>query len=134
LFLSGRCHALTYCLQMVVCVLHSPLVAMSAKCTVEGCGKWSFQGGLCRGHMITPQAAATSGQPPPSAAPAPVADPAGAASLGRYAAPGKHVVSAAPQPAAPTSALKRLAHNPPPTAPQGLHLRQRSRSRRRVAP
>ena len=28
-----------------------------------------------------------------------------AASLGRYAAPGKHVVSAAPQPAAPTSAL-----------------------------
>ena len=37
-----------------------------------------------------------------------------AASLGRYAAPGKHVVSAAPQPAAPTSALKRLA---PPPAP-----------------
>ena len=55
-----------------------------------------------------------------------------AASLGRYAAPGKHVVSAAPQPAAPTSALKRLAPDPsPPTAPQGLHLRQRSRSRRR---
>ena len=37
-----------------------------------------------------------------------------AASLGRYAAPGKHVVSAAPQPAAPTSALKRLAPVPPP--------------------
>ena len=37
-----------------------------------------------------------------------------AASLGRYAAPGKHVVSAAPQPAAPTSALKRLAPDPPP--------------------
>ena len=36
-----------------------------------------------------------------------------AASLGRYAAPGKHVVSAAPQPAAPTSALKRLAPDPP---------------------
>ena len=37
-----------------------------------------------------------------------------AASLGRYAAPGKHVVSAAPQPAAPTSALKRLAPDPSP--------------------
>jgi hypothetical protein len=37
-----------------------------------------------------------------------------AASLGRYAAPGKHVVSAAPQPAASTSALKRLAPVPPP--------------------
>ncbi len=37
-----------------------------------------------------------------------------AASLGRYAAPGKHVVSAAPQPAASTSALKRLAPDPPP--------------------
>ena len=24
---------------------------------VEGCGKWSFQGGLCRGHMLAPQAA-----------------------------------------------------------------------------
>jgi TPR repeat protein len=32
---------------------------MSTKCTVEGCGKWSFQGGLCRGHTIgAPQAAA----------------------------------------------------------------------------
>ena len=40
-----------------------------------------------------------------------------AASLGRYAAPGKHVVSAAPQPAAPTSALKRLAPDPPPHPP-----------------
>ena len=39
-----------------------------------------------------------------------------AASLGRYAAPGKHVVSAAPQPAAPTSALKRLAPDPPPSS------------------
>ena len=38
-----------------------------------------------------------------------------AASLGRYAAPGKHVVSAAPQPAASTSALKRLAPEPPPS-------------------
>ena len=37
-----------------------------------------------------------------------------AASLGRYAAPGKHVVSAAPQPAAQTSALKRLVPDPPP--------------------
>jgi hypothetical protein len=36
-----------------------------------------------------------------------------AASLGRYAAPGKHLVSAAPQPAASTSALKRLAPDPP---------------------
>ena len=54
------------------------------------------------------------GQPPPSAAPAPVVDHAVAASLGRYAAPGKHVVSAAPQPAASTSALKRLAPDPPP--------------------
>jgi hypothetical protein len=53
-----------------------------------------------------------------------------AASLGRYAAPGKHVVSAA-QPS--TSALKRLAPDPPsppPTALHGLHLRQRPRSRR----
>jgi hypothetical protein len=32
-----------------------------------------------------------------------------AASLGRYAAPGKHVLSAVPQPAASTSALKSLA-------------------------
>ena len=58
-----------------------------------------------------------------------------AASLGRYAAPGKHVVSAAPQPAAPTYALKRLSLDPPPTlppvAPQWIRLRQRSRSRRR---
>ena len=56
-----------------------------------------------------------NGQPPPSAAPAPVVDHAVAASLGRYAAPGKHVVSTAPQPAASTSALKRLAPDPPPS-------------------
>jgi len=37
------------------------------------------------------------------------------ASLGRYAAPGKHVVSAAPQPAAPTSALNSLTPDHPPT-------------------
>jgi hypothetical protein len=37
-----------------------------------------------------------------------------AASLGRYAAPGKHVVSTALQPAASTSALKRLAPDPLP--------------------
>ena len=46
-------------------------------------------------------------------------------------APGRHVVSAA-QPS--TSALKRLAPDPPsppPTALHGLHLRQRPRSRRR---
>ena len=30
---------------------------MSTKCTFEGCGKWSFQGGLCRAHFV-PQAAA----------------------------------------------------------------------------
>ena len=39
--------------------------------------------------------------PPATPAPAP------SSSLGRYAAPCKHVVSAAPQPAASTSALKR---------------------------
>lgn len=32
-------------------------LAMSTKCTFEGCGKWSFQGGLCRAHFV-PQAAA----------------------------------------------------------------------------
>ena len=71
---------------------------------------------------------------PAAPAPAPATAPAPSSSLGRYAAPGKHVVSAAPQPAVPTSALKRLAPDPPPrlpTAPRGLHLRQRPRSRRR---
>ena len=45
-----------------------------------------------------------------------------AASLGRYAAPGKHVVSAAPQPAASTSALKSLAlaRNTRSSRPKGL--------------
>jgi hypothetical protein len=33
---------------------------MSTKCTVEGCGKWSFQSGLCRTH-------ASSAAPPPAA-------------------------------------------------------------------
>ncbi len=65
--------------------------------------------------------------PPEAFAPAP------SSSLGRYAAPGKHVVSAAPQPAA--SACNPLAAPdpsplPPHTVPQGLLLRQRSRSRR----
>jgi hypothetical protein len=41
------------------------------------------------------------------------AAPAPSSSFGRYAAPGKHVVSAAPQPAASTSALKRLTPDPP---------------------
>jgi hypothetical protein len=30
---------------------------MSTKCTVEGCGKWSFQGGVCRGHFVPQEAA-----------------------------------------------------------------------------
>ena len=47
--------------------------------------------------------------PAPALAPA----PAPSSSLGRYAAPGEHVVSAAPQPAASTCALKRLAPDPP---------------------
>ena len=46
--------------------------------------------------------------------PTPCLQCAVAASLGRYAAPGKHVVSAPPQPAAPTSALTSLAPDPPP--------------------
>ena len=50
-------------------------------------------------------------------APAPAPAPAPSSSLGRYAAPGKHVVSAAPQPAAPTSALKRLT---PPQRHEGF--------------
>jgi hypothetical protein len=33
---------------------------VSSKCTVEGCGKWSFQGGLCRGHALPPAAAAAA--------------------------------------------------------------------------
>jgi hypothetical protein len=49
----------------------------------------------------------------PALSPAPAPSP----SLGRYAAPGKHVVSAAPQPAASTSALKRLAPYSPPLPP-----------------
>ena len=44
-------------------------LAMSTKCTVEGCGKWSFQGGLCRGHMIAPQAAAAAAAAAPSTKP-----------------------------------------------------------------
>ena len=32
---------------------------MSTKCVVEGCEKWSFQGGLCRGHLIVAPQAAT---------------------------------------------------------------------------
>ena len=39
---------------------------MSSKCTVDGCGKWSFQGGLCRGHILAPQAATTSAGCAPS--------------------------------------------------------------------
>ena len=35
------------------------ILAMSTKCVVEGCGKWSFQGGLCRGHLIVAPQAAT---------------------------------------------------------------------------
>jgi hypothetical protein len=49
----------------------------------------------------------------PQAAPA----PAPSSSLGRYAAASKHVVSAAPQPAASASALKRLAPKPPYPSP-----------------
>lgn len=30
---------------------------MSNRCKVESCGKWVFEGGLCRGHMLVPQAA-----------------------------------------------------------------------------
>ncbi len=30
---------------------------MSNRCKVESCGKWVFEGGLCRGHMLAPQAA-----------------------------------------------------------------------------
>ena len=54
---------------------------------------------------------------PAAPAPAPATAPAPSPSLGRYAAPGQHVVSAAPQPAAPTSALKRLAPDTPSLPP-----------------
>ena len=30
---------------------------MSKRCKVESCGKWVFEGDLCRGHMLAPQAA-----------------------------------------------------------------------------
>ena len=30
---------------------------MSNRCKVESCSKWVFEGGLCRGHMLVPQAA-----------------------------------------------------------------------------
>ena len=60
-------------------------------------------------HVYRPR-----GAPARTPAPAPAPAPAPSSSLGRYAAPGKHVVSAAPQPAASTSALKRLV---PDTSP-----------------
>ena len=59
------------------------------------------------GLYATPQAAAA-------------AQPAG---LGRYAAPGKHVVSA--------STLKLASNFSHPAAPQRIHLRRRTRSQRR---
>jgi hypothetical protein len=36
---------------------------MSTRCTVEGCGKWSFQGGLCRAHASTAACAASALSP-----------------------------------------------------------------------
>ncbi len=47
-----------------------------------------------------------------------------AASLGRYAAPGKHVVRASPQPAASSSAFKRIVPDPPPPPPSPTFLQR----------
>ena len=52
--------------------------------------------------------------PPAAPAPTPATAPAPSASLGRHAAPSKHVVTAAPQPAALSSKKIKTSRPPPP--------------------
>jgi hypothetical protein len=51
---------------------------MSAKCTVAGCGEWSFQGGFCREHVEAAAAALASAptQPSPPPTTLPLTSPA----------------------------------------------------------
>ena len=42
---------------------------MSAECSVQGCTKWVFEKGLCRGHILALQGAAAAALPPPLPSP-----------------------------------------------------------------
>ena len=57
---------------------------MSNRCKVESCGKWVFEGGLCRGHLLAHQAAG------PAAAAAAAAAATSAATAAAAAAASLH--------------------------------------------